>query len=365
MIIGGGISGMLVARELCAEQVSVTIIEQAAQTGRESSWAGGGIISPLYPWRYDTSVNRLAQWSQQVYPQLCEELFAETGIDPEWTQTGLLIMTDDIESARCWSGQFGQSMEVVESRRIQEVEPAFSDPEGTGVWLPDIAQVRNPRLVKALRAFLEKQGVRFITGTEVEGFAHNDGRISGITTRSEQLAADRVVVASGAWSQQLLLKLGQHVPKVEPVLGQMLLFQTTPHLITRMVLSEQRYIIPRRDGRVLVGSTVERVGFNKHTTDVAYQELHAAALKLMPVLAEWPVEAHWAGLRPGAPQGIPYIYEHPEISGLYVNCGHYRNGVVLGPASAHLLVDQMLNRPPIVDIAPYLLDTRPHDAEID
>jgi len=145
----------------------------------------------------------------------------------------------------------------------------------------------------------------------------------------------------------------------------MLLFKAAPALVRRIVLSEQRYVIPRRDGRVLVGSTLEHVGFRKQATETARAELHAMALKLIPALADCPVEHHWAGLRPGSPQGVPYIYEHPTIRSLYVNCGHYRNGVVMGPAAARLLADQVLARPPILSIAPYSLTSRPADREID
>ena len=365
VIIGSGISGMLVARELCAENVSVTIVERTAQAGQESSWAGGGIISPLYPWRYDDSVSRLAQWSQQRYQLLCDALLQETGIDPEWTQSGLLIMTDELEQAKQWAKAFGQSLDIVDRKSIREIEPAFKDVSDQGVWLPEIAQVRNPRLVKALKASLDKQGVRFITDNEAQGFIVANSKIQGLKTSQGDIFTDKVVVASGAWSRQLLATVDLNPPAVEPVMGQMLLFKASPGLLKRIVLSEQRYIIPRRDGRVLVGSTLEHVGFNKEITETARDDLYATALKLVPALRDWPIEHQWAGLRPGSPQSIPYIYEHPEISDLYVNCGHYRNGVALGPASAHLLVDQMLNRTPILPVEAYALHTRESGAVID
>lgn len=365
VIIGSGLSGMLVARELCAENLSISVVERASQTGQESSWAGGGIISPLYPWRYDAAVTRLAQWSQQAYSPLCASLCADTGIDPQWSQDGLLIETDEPEQAIAWAEEFGQPMQAVDNKAMREIEPAFADPAATGIWMPDVAQVRNPRLLKALKAFLVQRGVSFSTGTEARGFITHRGRVRGLKTSQGDIFAEKVVVASGAWSQQLLATVDQHAPRVEPVRGQMLLFKARPGLVRRIVLSEQRYIIPRRDGRILVGSTLEHVGFNKQTTEAAREDLHTAALKLIPALAEWPMEHQWAGLRPGSPHGIPYIYEHPEIAGLYVNCGHYRNGVVLGPASAHLLVDQLLGRTPTLPIAPYSLKGGRPDAEID
>ena len=136
----------------------------------------------------------------------------------------------------------------------------------------------------------------------------------------------------------------------------MILFKARPGVISRIIVSEDRYIIPRRDGRVLVGSTVEHVGFNKETTDAALNELCAVAVALVPVLADYEVEHQWAGLRPGSARGVPFIGAHPDIDGLFVNTGHFRNGIVMAPASARLLADIMLNVPPILSPEPYAFD---------
>jgi len=130
----------------------------------------------------------------------------------------------------------------------------------------------------------------------------------------------------------------------------------TAEKFQRMVLEDSRYIIPRLDGRVLFGSTLEHTGFDKSITEDARHELHALATHRFPVLADCKLERHWAGLRPGSPEGIPYIGRHPELHNLYVNAGHFRNGIVLGPASARLLADLVLQRTPILSPAPYALD---------
>jgi glycine oxidase len=164
--------------------------------------------------------------------------------------------------------------------------------------------------------------------------------------------AGHVVVTSGAWSDGVLASLNLGLP-VEPVRGQMIVFAAQAGLVSRIVLANQHYVIPRRDGHVLVGSTVEYVGFDKHTTDTALEELKYAGFNLIPRLADYEVTKHWAGLRPGSKHGIPYIGEHPEIKGLFINAGHFRNGVVLGIASARLLADIALQRTPILDPQPY------------
>ena len=165
-----------------------------------------------------------------------------------------------------------------------------------------------------------------------------------------------MIITAGAWSGQLLNTIGTSL-EVNPVRGQMILFMTQPGLISRIVLSNDRYIIPRRDGCVLVGSTVEHVGFNKSTTAIGLEELKYAAFELIPRLVDYSVEEHWAGLRPSSPNGVPYIGKHPTIEGLYINTGHFRNGIVLGLASAHLLADIILERPPILEPSIYALTT--------
>jgi len=145
---------------------------------------------------------------------------------------------------------------------------------------------------------------------------------------------------------------------VEPVRGQMILFRASPELLKRIVPDQGRYMIPRRDGHILMGSTVEHVGLDKRTTESAREELVAAALKLVPELAKAEVVKHWSGLRPGSPDGVPFIGPHPDIEGLFVNTGQFRNGVVMGLASAELAANHMTGRTPILDDTPYLLQNR-------
>lgn len=352
-VVGGGVIGLLSAYELAQAGRAVVVIERG-NVGREASWAGGGILSPLYPWRYPESVTRLALWGARHYRALVESLRAESGIDAEWTASGMLSLAlPDVDLALNWADQHGISAKLVSDAALQELQPGLAD-AGPAIWDETAGQVRNPRLLGALYQALRKQGVDIRQNVAVEGFLVRNGHLVALRTTQGEIKAEQGLVAAGAWTGALLARAGLSLP-VRPVRGQMLLFRAPPNLVRRITLKGDRYLVPRRDGRILVGSTVEEVGFDRATTAEAGEALRAAAIALLPALRNYEVERQWAGLRPGSPDGIPYIGEHPEIRGLFVNAGHYRNGIVLAPASARLAADLILQREPLLDPAPYAL----------
>ncbi len=353
VIVGGGLSAMLTACELVKEGMNVVVLEKG-DIGREASWAGGGILSPLYPWRYSDAVTALALWSQRIYSDLTKTLFENTEIDPEWTSSGLLILGhNELEDAQAWSDRYRVKCHALDSEQTHNIEPALGR-ANSSIWLPHIAQVRNPRFLQALKKYLEAKGVALLGQHAVSELILESGRVRGVVAAGERIKAERVILAAGAWTSQLIEDSPVKI-NVFPVRGQMILFRAQADMLTRIILSQGHYVIPRRDGRVLAGSTLEYVGFDKSTTENAKSILRTAALALVPGLADFPIEHHWAGLRPGSEDGIPIIGEHPTINGLFINAGHFRNGVVLGPAAARLLVDLIIGREPIVDPRPYCL----------
>ncbi|MGE8154274.1 glycine oxidase ThiO [Pseudomonas vancouverensis] len=353
VIVGGGVIGLLTAFNLASEVQSVVLLDRS-NVGQESSWAGGGIVSPLYPWRYSPAVTALAHWSQDFYPQLGERLFAATGVDPEVHTTGLYWLDlDDEADALAWAARENRPLSAVDISAAHDAVPVLGGGFSRAIYMADVANVRNPRLMKSLKAALQAlPNVTLHEQCEVSGFVRDGNKVVGVQTSTGIVRADEVVLTAGAWSGDLLKSLGLTLP-VEPVKGQMILYKCAADFLPSMVLAKGRYAIPRRDGHILIGSTLEHEGFDKTPTETALESLKASAVELIPALADAQVVGHWAGLRPGSPEGIPYIGRVSEFDGLWLNCGHYRNGLVLAPASCQLFADVMLGRTPIIDPTPY------------
>ncbi|HIJ26175.1 MAG TPA: FAD-dependent oxidoreductase, partial [Gammaproteobacteria bacterium] len=218
LVIGGGVIGMMTARSLALAGAKVTLLDQQ-QCAQESSWAGGGIISPLYPWKYDDLTNELSIASQVVYEQLCAQIFEDTGLDPEYLKSGLLMMDEfNTSEAKTWMQKYRLDYQ----------------PHARGVLFADIAQVRNPRLLKALKADITNKGVTIIEQTRVEGLLSSNGYATGVKTNQQDYLSDHIVVCSGAWSSEWLsLK-----ERVFPMKGQMIVIKSDPSVVTNIVLDQ-------------------------------------------------------------------------------------------------------------------------------
>jgi len=357
-IIGGGVIGLLTAREFLNAGATVTILEKN-ELGQESSWAGGGILLPLYPWRQPQAITALVLQSLKIYPELAVQLIDESGVDPEWTPCGLLITKNpDITNAEDWC----RSNHIAFNPALPEDADALHISPEHPLWLPDIAQVRNPRLIKSLRQDLNAKGVTLLEHCALTGIAIEHNRVVALNTNIGRIAVNQLVITAGAWTGQMFEQYFSAVtttmPKVAPVKGQMMLFDAMPDTLRYMVLDEDQYLIPRRDGKILAGSTVEVDDYNKTITPEARDRISRFAVELLPTLKDFPIIRHWAGLRPGTEHGIPYIAKHPDIMNLSVNAGHFRNGLAMGPASAQLLVDLVLARPTAISPDPYQFSRR-------
>ncbi len=372
IVIGAGIIGLAAAQRLLAQGAAVTVLERGL-AGQESSWAGGGILSPLCPWDYPDEVTRLTTYGAALFPAWAAALYEATGIDPEYEVSGMLVLPPpldtgwDAQAARQWCAAHGVRVEEKTSLSLTRLLAALSPRErerppspswgeswreGNALLLPDVAQVRNPRLLRALRQQVAALGGRMVEHCTVRDMVAGGGRVQALATSGGVFSAENYIVTAGAWSKEVL---GQYALQldIKPVRGQMLLFKFDAPPLNHIVLQGDLYLIPRRDGHLLVGSTLEEVGFDKHTTVAARDDLYQRAQRLLPQLCDMPLVRHWAGLRPASLRNIPTIARHPQLDNLYLNSGHFRYGVTMAPASVEILLNELASAPQPFDVAPY------------
>jgi glycine oxidase len=280
------------------------------------------------------------------FPKLSRELNELTGIDNEFHRCGALQFVNGMAQGNDheWHGLGTTTRNVTESD-VSRLEPNVASNLGPALEIPDTAQLRNPRHLRALREACVRTGrVTFREETPVHGIVVEHAQAKGVRTASEVISGGAVLVATGAWTDQLLEPIGVRL-KIQPVRGQIVLMNAGKVLFKRVLVWGSRYLVPRLDGRVLAGSTEEHVGFDKRTTEEAIGALHALALRLIPRLKEAKVEQTWAGLRPGNPDGLPFIGPAPGIDNLFVAAGHFRSGIQLSSGTGMILKEMVLGEP--------------------
>lgn len=338
IIIGAGAVGLTSALALLQQGYSVTLVERGS-VGQEASWAGGGILAPLCSWDYPEAVTRLAHRSMAMFDEAAFRLYASTGVDTEYQHSGMLVMPPFRQQhAMQWCAQHQFDCEAVE---LADYLPAQ---RGEGLLLPEVSQVRNPRLLRALRERVELFGGVILEQREVLQLEVAGERVAALKTAQGALYAENFIVTAGAWSRVLL---GEHALglEVQPVRGQMLLFKFDAPPFRHILVQGSLYFIPRSDGHVLVGSTLEQAGFDKSTTQEARDSLLKSVHAIFPDWHDVQPIRHWAGLRPGSTDNIPTIGRHPQLANLYANCGHFRYGVTMSLASAELLLNEIEGNP--------------------
>jgi glycine oxidase len=359
-IVGGGIIGLTSAYFLATEGVSVAVFDRG-DFGREASWAGAGILPPGNPDRAATPGDKLRGIGSKRFPALSQELLDLTGIDNGYRRCGGIEFLDPHESdvIDIWESE-GISFSRLSRQELESSEPAVALIPADAFALPDCAQVRNPWHLRALVAACERVGVRLRPHEPIARWETTRGRVTGAKLLSgETVEAERYVIAAGAWSEELLEPFGCR-PGVHPVRGQIVLLNCPGRSIRRVLMQGKRYLVPRDDGRVLIGSTEEpEAGFEKWPTLGGVSELLAFATRLIPSWSNAEVAKCWAGLRPGSPDGLPFIGPVPGWDNVFVAAGHFRAGVQLSIGTAQLLTELLTGKPTCAPVEAFRPDRKP------
>ena len=265
----------------------------------------------------------------------------------------------DLRGRAGWQQQRGLSADWLEPEDLARLEPALAGAAGSrlvgALWLPDEAQVRSPRLVRALATAAIRRGATFQEGTPVLAIETQSGRVTGVRTLHGPVSAKRVVLAAGAWSGPLAETGGLAVP-VEPIKGQIVALGSLMQPPRHILWSGECYVAPKVDGELVVGATEEHAGFDSRPTLSGMLQLATGATDMLPALGRLPILSQWGGLRPATPDRHPVIGAAPVVAGLYVATAHFRNGVLLGPLTGRLVADLLQGRPPSFDVTPYAPD---------
>lgn len=346
IVIGGGVIGLSVAFEMRQRGWQVSLVERG-DFGRQSSWAGAGILSPAHAIHSRHPLDRLAGQSSQLHREWANRIQQLTRLDVGFWACGGCYL------ART-AGEQATLIGLAESWQAEQIECEFVDlkwlseqlgerfqPQGqigAALWTPVEWQVRNPWLIRGLVSAVSQLGGNLVERAGTVQLQFSQGELRGLTTESGwHGSADLYCVTSGAWTFQLLQQLKVHLP-TEPIRGQMALFQLD-HPLPWIINEGTRYLVPRPDGHVLVGSTMEEAGFDCRTTEPEIAGLLDFAQSLIPELNRRTMQAEWAGLRPASCDGLPYVGWIPGWSNLIVATGHLRSGLQLAPATARFVAD--------------------------
>lgn len=346
LIVGGGIIGLALARELHRKNFGrITILERGL-VGRESSHAAAGMLAPHAETDEADEFFRFCRDSGQLYPSFAAELFAETDVDVELDQSGTLYLAFSERDARelrhryDWQKSAGLDVEHLTARETRRIEPFVSPDVLESLFFPNDWQVENRKLLHALHKYCELYGVRIRENAPIVSLSIENGRVTGAETETEKFPAGRVVLATGAWTS--LIETGSFaLPEIKPVRGQMISFHTAKRLFSKVIYSPRGYLVPRADGRVLAGATVEDAGFDKSLSDAGIDFVREHALEIAPSLVNLEIHEAWAGLRPFAADGRPVVGEFSGLENLSIATAHYRNGILLAPLTAQILAERL------------------------
>jgi len=355
VVIGAGVQGCAVAWRLAQAGLRVVVLEKSIP-GAEASSAAAGILSPGVEAEEPGPFHSLCVASLERYRQFAEDVERASGVQVGFRGGGTLQVAFDDPTARVMAAraekleQHGIDVDVLDPDAVRKLEPDLDRHLRGGLWFRGEASI-DPRLLsRALYVAAQKAGAQFVTD-RVLRVAQRDGRVEGVDHERGRFEAAAVVLAAGAWSNEVE---GSGLPPgaVRPVRGQIALLDTRPPLLSRVVFSDKGYVVPRADGRVLCGSTMEEVGFDRAVTAGGLRGVLALAIEICPRLAAAPVIDTWNNFRPASPDGWP-VLGPARTQGLHYATGHTRNGILLCPITAEAVAAKIAGREPPVDLSPF------------
>jgi glycine oxidase len=342
VIVGGGVIGLSLAYQLASEGASVTVLERG-QIGQEASTAGAGILSPQAEMEESSALTELCLASRNLYKGFVDGLVAKTGIDIEFSQTGLLYVgfceqaEQELERRCHWQKELGLPIQKLSPSEAFQLEKNLAPNVSTALFFPEEAHLDNVKLMEALRVACTQMAVRLATGCQGIAVESDGQRVRGIESTSGFWSTGTVIIAAGSWSGMVTTPLLYPVP-IRPARGQMVAVTSPVPFLSRPIYSHRGYLVPRKDGRILLGSTVEWAGYNKSVTVDGLRQILSAAVEIFPGIRTLPFSGCWAGFRPHCEDGNP-VLGATEIPGLFFATGHFRNGLLLAPITARLLSD--------------------------
>jgi glycine oxidase len=368
IIVGGGVIGLSIA-EYCLRRGFQPVVIDQGPFAREASWAGAGYLDLRSAARVGGDIFHLCRKSYDLFPEWTERLQKESGVDPELLDSGSLDLAFNDEEEKAIRQMeanlkaFDLSGEWLSPSQTLQKEPGVSPQLKSAFYFKATRQVRSPRLTRALLQVLQKGNAELRELEKVEEFLITGKRMIGVRTSKGVVEGDGVVVAAGAWSGLLTGKLGIRLES-KPFRGQVVMFRTQPgtlrHILFTGIQKAFTYLVPRLDGHIYVGSTLEDAGFEKATTPEGMEKLKNGAGKVLPGLSQQLIEDTWAGLRPGSVDGWPYLGGVTGLEGFWLATGHFTHGILLSAATGLLMSQLILGEKPSLDLTPFALDRPPH-----
>ena len=368
IVVGGGVIGLSIAFELSSRGQNVVLIEQD-KFGRKASWAGAGILMPANRETAIHPMEHLEAIGHDGHRQWSSELLEQTGIDNGYRECGGLYIARTLGEAAALTGlllEWGerqiefQQLDFAEfSNRFEHLAASTTNnPAFKAVWVPGESQFNNRRHIEALIAACQRAGVEMIEECGSASVNVSGERVESVSIAADKIAGDNFLFAAGPWTEELVEPLGVSLP-MQPVRGQIAMykidisFAPNARIANGPIINEgSRYLVPRTDGHILAGATIEEVGFNSQTTESEIAGLRSWAEGVAPQLNDSTFVKSWAGLRPGTYDGFPYLGRLGQFENALVATGHFKTGLQLSPATAIVLADLVEGKNPAVDLKP-------------